>query len=60
LPACIVIAWYSGYRWSAPLVGLLAAWPLLLLWSKLRFEAARWSESDHPWGTSGDDDGDDE
>jgi len=31
LPACIVIAWYSGYRWSAPLVGLLAAWPLLLL-----------------------------
>ena len=31
LPVCTVIAWYSGFRWSAPLVGLLAAWPLLLL-----------------------------
>jgi ABC-2 type transport system permease protein len=31
LSACIVIAWFSGYRWMAPLVGVLAAWPLLLL-----------------------------
>jgi membrane protease YdiL (CAAX protease family) len=31
LPACTIIAWFSGYRWTAPLVGLLAAWPLLLL-----------------------------
>jgi ABC-2 type transport system permease protein len=31
LPACMAIAWFSGYRWSAPLVATLAAWPLLLL-----------------------------
>jgi membrane protease YdiL (CAAX protease family) len=31
VPACTVIAWYSGSRWTAPIVGLLAAWPLLLL-----------------------------
>jgi membrane protease YdiL (CAAX protease family) len=28
---CTVIAWFSGFRWLAPLVGALAAWPLLLL-----------------------------
>jgi ABC-2 type transport system permease protein len=31
LSVCVVIAWSSGYRWMAPLVGVLAAWPLLLL-----------------------------
>jgi ABC-2 type transport system permease protein len=31
IPACIAIAWFSGLRWSAPLIGVLAAWPLLLL-----------------------------
>lgn len=31
LPVCTVIAWHSGYRWSAPLLGVLAAWPLSLL-----------------------------
>jgi ABC-2 type transport system permease protein len=31
LSACVVIAWFSGYRWMAPIVGALAAWPLLLL-----------------------------
>ena len=31
LPACTAIAWFSGFRWSALLVGALAAWPLLLL-----------------------------
>jgi ABC-2 type transport system permease protein len=31
LPVCTVIAWYSGYRWTAPLAGLLAALPLLAL-----------------------------
>jgi hypothetical protein len=32
------------------LAGLaLLAWPLGLAWSKLRFEARRWSESDHSW-----------
>ena len=31
LPACTVIAWYSGHHWLALPVGLLAAWPLLLL-----------------------------
>jgi len=36
LPACTVIAWFSGYRWSAPLLGLLATWPLLLLASLVR------------------------
>jgi hypothetical protein len=34
---------------------LILGWPLLLLWSRLRFEAARWSESDHPWSSGGDD-----
>jgi hypothetical protein len=36
LPACTVIAWYSGFRWSAPIVGVLAAWPLLLLAALVR------------------------
>ncbi|HEU4779403.1 MAG TPA: CPBP family intramembrane glutamic endopeptidase [Steroidobacteraceae bacterium] len=31
IPACTAIAWYSGYRWTAPLIGVLAAWPLLVL-----------------------------
>ncbi|MEO8019515.1 MAG: CPBP family intramembrane glutamic endopeptidase [Pseudomonadota bacterium] len=31
LTVCTVIAWFSGFRWMAPLVGALAAWPLLLL-----------------------------
>jgi membrane protease YdiL (CAAX protease family) len=31
IPACTAIAWFSGLRWSAPLIGVLAAWPLLLL-----------------------------
>jgi len=30
-PACTVIAWYSAHHWTAPLFGVLAAWPLLLL-----------------------------
>jgi membrane protease YdiL (CAAX protease family) len=36
LPACTAIAWYSEYRWSAPLIGLLMAWPLLLLAALVR------------------------
>jgi ABC-2 type transport system permease protein len=31
LSVCVVIAWSSGYRWMAPIVAVLAAWPLLLL-----------------------------
>jgi hypothetical protein len=31
----------------------LAAWPLVLAWRNFRFESQRWSESDHPWFTSG-------
>jgi ABC-2 type transport system permease protein len=33
---CMVIAWFSGYRWLAPIVGLLAAWPLMLLGALVR------------------------
>ena len=36
IPACTAIAWYSGLRWSAPLIGVLAAWPLLLLAALVR------------------------
>jgi len=36
VPACTVIAWYSGYRWLAPFVGILAAWPMLLLVALVR------------------------
>ncbi len=36
LPVCTLIAWFSGYRWAAPLVGVLAAWPLLLLAALVR------------------------
>ena len=36
LPVCTVIAWFSGYRWTAPIVGVLAAWPLLLLAALVR------------------------
>jgi hypothetical protein len=48
--------------WHALLAALaLLAWPLGLAWSKMRFESRRWSESDHPWSSSGDSSsGDDE
>jgi len=36
IPACTAIAWFSGLRWSAPLIGVLAAWPLLLLAALVR------------------------
>ena len=36
IPACAAIAWYSGYRWAAPLIGVLAAWPMLLLAALVR------------------------
>jgi len=36
IPSCVAIAWFSGLRWSAPLVGVLAAWPLLLLAALVR------------------------
>jgi membrane protease YdiL (CAAX protease family) len=35
-PACTVIAWFSGHRWTAPLIGLAAAWPLLVLAALVR------------------------
>ena len=31
LTVCTVIAWFSGFRWLAPIVGAVAAWPLLVL-----------------------------
>ncbi|HEX6637782.1 MAG TPA: type II CAAX endopeptidase family protein [Steroidobacteraceae bacterium] len=34
--ACTVIAWLSGFRWLAPFVGVLAAWPLLFLVAVVR------------------------
>ncbi|HEY6124923.1 MAG TPA: hypothetical protein VIV63_09735, partial [Steroidobacteraceae bacterium] len=36
LPACTAIAWFSGYRWMAPIIGTLSAWPLLLLAALVR------------------------
>jgi ABC-2 type transport system permease protein len=30
-PACSMIAWYSGYQWSAPVVAALGAFALLML-----------------------------
>jgi hypothetical protein len=38
----------------------IAIWPLLLGWSHMRFEVARWSESDHPWIQSSSESEDDE
>ena len=29
--ACAVIAWFSGFRWLAPVVAVFTAWPLLML-----------------------------
>jgi hypothetical protein len=44
-------------RFSYALLAMLAvmAWPVLTTWRWFRFEVARWSESDHPWVTSSDD-----
>lgn len=36
LPAATLVAWASGYRWTAPLVGAAGAMPLLLLAALLR------------------------
>lgn len=33
---CIVIAWFSDFRWMAPLAGLIVAWPLLFLIAVVR------------------------
>jgi membrane protease YdiL (CAAX protease family) len=35
-PACSMLAWYTGYRWSAPLVGVAATLPLLMLSATVR------------------------
>jgi membrane protease YdiL (CAAX protease family) len=35
-PLCLMIAWHSGYRWTAPLLGLAAALPLMLIAAALR------------------------
>jgi ABC-2 type transport system permease protein len=32
----VVIAWFSGYRWLAPFIAVLAAWPLLFLGAVVR------------------------
>lgn len=34
--ACLIIAWFSGFRWLAPLVAVIAAWPLLMLGAVVR------------------------
>jgi membrane protease YdiL (CAAX protease family) len=34
--ACVVIAWFSEFRWLAPVVAIFAAWPLLFLGSVAR------------------------
>ena len=36
VPPAMMMAWYSGCRWTAPLVGVAAALPLLLIASVLR------------------------
>lgn len=36
LPTTVILAWYSGYGWFAPLPALLACCPLLLLAAMLR------------------------
>jgi hypothetical protein len=45
-------------RFPYALLAMIAvlAWPLLVTWRWFRFEVARWSESDHPWVTSGGED----
>jgi hypothetical protein len=44
-------------RFPYALLAMLAvlAWPVLVTWRWFRFEVARWSESDHPWVTSSED-----
>jgi len=41
-------------RFSYALLAMLAvlAWPVFATWRWFRFEVARWSESDHPWVSS--------
>ena len=34
--ACLVIAWFSGFRWLAPVVAVFTAWPLLMLGAVVR------------------------
>jgi len=36
ISVCTIIAWFSGYRWTAAIVGVVAAWPLLLLAALVR------------------------
>lgn len=40
------------FRYFLLLVMGLFAWPAVVAWRAMRFAAARWSESDHPWGES--------
>ena len=35
-PFCLMLAWHSGYRWAAPVLGLAAALPLMVIASALR------------------------
>ena len=44
-------------RFPYALLAMVAvlAWPLLMTWRWFRFEVARWSESDHPWVSSSED-----
>ena len=44
-------------RFAYALLAMLAVlvWPVLLLWRWFRFEVGRWSESDHPWISSSED-----
>jgi hypothetical protein len=41
-------------RFPYALLAMVAVgvWPALLVWKWFRFEVARWSESDHPWVSS--------
>jgi hypothetical protein len=49
-------------HFSYALLAMLAvmAWPAIATWRWFRFEVARWSESDHPWVSSSENDSSDE
>jgi hypothetical protein len=59
VPATYLVQIYRDVpRWWMFLVtvGLILIVPAVVLWKKRSFEYKRWSESDHPMGSGGEDD----